>query len=401
MTLPRASASAGKRFGQALAGVLLIALLVLSRAGPAQAQGDADPYSTTVKVDATAGNSVDARRLARLDGERRALTKVVEQVSGSSDVQLPKLDDNAVTDMVESFEVAHERMSAVRYLADYTFHFYPDKVKRLLRKVNLTAAPASSPAVSAGPAATGGQGIVVLPVYDDGTKAMLWDDPNPWREAWSERSSGSGPVRLIVPLGDIGDLTTIDAQQAEAGRPGALAAIARRNGGAEVVVALAKPRRSDNRLAGIDVRLRRYRDGRLVGSSGESFDAAPGEDRAALLRRAAAAAAGAIAAAENLSAGTSSGSSPEPGEKAEEGSIAAVVPITSLGDWIAVRQRLVAIPAIRSIALLSLNREEARIRMRYTGSPEQLKADLAAADLALDGGDPLWRLRPAGAADQP
>jgi hypothetical protein len=72
------------------------------------------------------------------------------------------------------------------------------------------------------------------------------------------------------------------------------------------------------------------------------------------------------------------------------------VPIASLDDWIAVRQRLAAVPAIRGIDLLSLSREEARVRLRYIGNPDRLKADLAAADLALDGGDPVWHLRPAG-----
>ena len=399
MTLPRAFASIGKSIRQPVASLLLIALIVLLRAGPAPAQASADPYSATVKVDATADNPVDARRLARLDGERQALMKVVEQLSGLSDVQLPKLDDNAITDMVKSFEVAHERMSTVRYLADYTFHFYPHRVRQLLRKVDLSAASPAAAATSAAAGSTGG--IIVLPVYEAGEKAVLWGDPNPWRDAWSQRPSGSGPVRLIVPLGDIGDLAAIDAKRAEAGQPAALAAIGRRNGSTTVVVALARLRRSVDGLAGIAVTLKEYRDGRLVGSSGESITANPGEDPAALLERTGAATAGVI---EGL--GTASAGIPPPlssasrGEK-EEGSIAAVVPITDLGDWIAVRQRLASIPAIHRVELLSLNREEARVRLSYVGSSDQLKAGLAAADLILDGGDPVWRLRPAGAGGLP
>jgi hypothetical protein len=394
MALSPASARVGKRFGQAAAGVFLFALFTLLvpwQAASARAQGDADSYSATVKLDATADNPVDARRMARLDGERRALLQVIEQVSGVSDVQLPQLDDNTVTDMVESFQVAHERMSAVRYLADYTFHFYRDKVRRLLRKIDLTAA---APITAA---AAGGR-IIVLPVYQDGAEAVLWDDPNPWREAWSERPSGSGPVQLIVPLGDVGDLAAINAERAKAGRPDALAAVARRNGGGAVVVALAKPQRSADRLTGIDVKLSEYRDGRLVGSSGKSIAADPGEDQAALLNRAAAAAADAIAGLKTVPAALPPSAE---GAGKGEGSIAAVVPITSLDDWIAVRRRLVSVPAIRGIELLSLSREEARIRLHYIGSPDQLKADLAAVDLALDGGDPVWRVRPASAADPP
>jgi hypothetical protein len=296
-------------------------------------------------------------------------------------------------------------MSAVRYLADYSFHFYPDKVQRLLRKAGLAAAPAAAATsqptaepTSKPPSAEAiGGAIVVLPVYEDGAKAVLWEDPNPWREAWSEYSDadGSGPAPLIVPLGDAGDLAAIDAPRAEVGRPDALAAVARHNGGGAVVVALARLRREADGIAGLDMGISEYRDGRLVGRSDASLNAAPGEDPAALLRRAMTACVRAIAqvqaaARSSPASGTGSGS--------QQGSLAAVVPITSLGDWIAMRQRLAAVPAIRSIDLLSLNREEARVRLSYVGSPDQLKLALAAADLALDGGGPVWRLRPTGAA---
>ncbi|MGH7053639.1 MAG: DUF2066 domain-containing protein, partial [Stellaceae bacterium] len=229
---------------------------------------------------------------------------------------------------------------------------------------------------------------VVLPVYEDGARAVLWNDPNPWRDAWSQHPSGTGPDRLIVPLGDIDDLNAIDAARADAGQADALRAIARRNGGGEVVVALAKPRRSAGAITGLDVAISAYRGGRLIGRNEASLSAAPGEDQAALLGRSVTATADAIAHAH----------APAP---TTESSISAVVPITDLGEWIAVRQRLAAVPMIRGIDLLSLNREEARVRLSYVGSSDQLKLALAAADLALDGGAPVWRLRPAGAAARP
>jgi hypothetical protein len=401
MVLPLALARVGKRFGWPLAGMLLIVLAAGWRAEPARAQDGADPYSASVKVDATADNVVDARRLARRDGERRALMKVIERISGAPTVQLPPLDDNAITDMVKSFEVADERMSAVRYLADYTFHFYPQKVQRLLRKSGLAAAPAAA-APNAAAGAGAAAGVVVLPVYKDGAKAVLWGDPNPWRDAWSEHAPVPGPVPLIVPLGDAGDLAAIDAQRAQAGQPEALTAITRRNNGGEVIVALAKPRREAGGLAGLDVKLSGYRDGRLIVSSGESIAANPGESEAGLLQRAVAVTAGAIEGLETaLSTPPAASSGPGSSGQEKEGSLAAVVPIGSLDDWIAIRQRLAAMPTIRAIDLLSLSREEARIRLSYVGTPGQLRADLAAADLALDGGDPVWRLHPAGAAGLP
>ena len=123
--------------------VLLLVGAVAMRPGPAAAQEADEAYSATVKVDATADNAAAAREIARIDGQRRALAAVVENLSGASDnAKLPKLDDKTITDLVASFEVANEHMSAVRYVADYTFHFRPSKVRRLVH-VAETAPPES------------------------------------------------------------------------------------------------------------------------------------------------------------------------------------------------------------------------------------------------------------------
>jgi hypothetical protein len=120
--LVSASPAARRGGGRAPRFVVLGLAMALGLA-TARAQDQQDPYSTTVKVDATADSAAAARKLARTDGQRRALADVVQRLSGASEPPpLPKLDDQAITDMVDSFEVAHEKMSKVRYLADYTFH---------------------------------------------------------------------------------------------------------------------------------------------------------------------------------------------------------------------------------------------------------------------------------------
>ena len=75
-----------------------------------------------------------------------------------------------------------------------------------------------------------------------------------------------------------------------------------------------------------------------------------------------------------------------------------VHPISGLGEWIEMRRRLAAVPAIRKIELLSLSRREAKIAITYQGTPDQLKSSLAEADLDLGGSDPSWQLQPASAA---
>jgi Uncharacterized protein conserved in bacteria (DUF2066) len=393
---------------------LLLLGAVAMRTGPAPAQESDEPYSATVKVDATADSAAAAREAARIDGQRRALAAVIERLSGASETaKPPKLDDKAITDMVASFEVANEHMSAVRYVADYTFHFRPSKVRRLVRVAETAPAesgtkspPDKSPGDSGGksPGDSGGKSpaeavskpsvesgarpVVVLPVYRDGSNLVLWDDPNAWRMAWSQRPAGSGPGRLILPLGDAGDLAAIDAEKAGSGKSEALTAIAQRNQGSEAVVALASARRQGDKLAGLDVTVKRYRSGRLVDTQGSSFEADPGENEADLLRRAAESTAAEIETGAKRSASAHSD---------QPASLAVTVPITSLGEWVQIRARLASVSSIRKIDLLSLSRQEAKIEVKYLGTPDQLKSSLAEVNLDLGGGDPIWRIQPSGA----
>lgn len=396
---------------------LLLLGAVAMRAGPAPAQESDAAYSATVKVDATADTAAAAREMARIDGQRRALAAVIERLSGASEpAKPPKLDDKAITDMVVSFEVANEHMSAVRYVADYTFHFRQSKVRRLVRVVETSPAdsggksppdknpldkspPDKSPGDNSGKSPAEGvskpsvesanRAVVVLPVYQDASNLVLWDDPNAWRMAWSQRPAGSAPGRLVLPLGDAGDLAAIDAEKAGSGKSEALTAITQRNRGSEAVVALATARRQGDKLAGLDVSVKRYRSGRLVDTQAISFEADPGESEADLLKR----------AAESTAAEIESGAKRNAGPRSDQpASLAVTVPITSLGEWVQVRDRLASVSAIRKIDLLSLTRQEARIEVKYVGSQDQLKSSLAGVNLDLGGGDPIWRIQSSGAA---
>jgi len=388
MGVPLASGIMGNRTVWRPVGGLLLLLTMMMRTAPALAEDQREGLSAMVRVDATADSAAAARELARVDGQRRALVLVIDRLSGSADSgKLTKLDDKTITDMVESFEVANERMSAVHYLADYTFHFRPSKVRRLIHTTDgAPAEPTSKPALVEG----GGKPLVVLPVFKDSARSILWDDPNAWREAWGQRSADTGVTRLTVPLGDASDVATIDAGRAEAGKPDALAAIAQRNGGDEAIVALATARREGDKLVGLDLSIKRYRSGRLADSHETRLDANSGENAGDFLKRAADMIAGEIA----------SGPKKSPGSRSDQqASLAASVLIGSIGEWVSVRDRLASVPAIRKVDLLSLNRHEAKIQIKYVGGSDELKSSLAAVDLGLDGIDPVWRLRLSGTGD--
>jgi hypothetical protein len=396
MSSPRKRAGAGERIGAFVTAALLLLGAVIG-APPAAADEPPDAYTVTVKVDATAANAIEARRMARLDGQRQALAKAVAQLAGSPDFELPTLSDRAITAMVDSFEVANERVSAVRYLADYTFHFRPARVRRLMQEANiaigggaLAGGAAAAHTAGAGAAEKGGGGnpAVILPVYQDGAAAMLWDDPNPWRDAWAQRPERPGGARLTVPLGGAAALTVIDASQAIAGEAAALGRIATNNGGGDAIVALATAERHGDELAGLAVTVKRYRQGQRAATQAEAFSRNPGESEDDFMQR----------AVEGTAAAIARGSTEIAAGGGPPATLTATVPITGLAEWVAVRNRLAEVPAVRKVDLLSLNRQQARIAITYSGTPDQLKSSLADADLDLGGEAPTWQVRPSGAA---
>jgi len=90
--------------------------------------------------------------------------------------------------------------------------------------------------------------VVVLPVLQTGARAVLWDDPNPWRDAWAD-AAGRSQLAMMVPVGDLNDVSAIDAPLATSGDATALKAISARYQNDDIVVAKgslnADPRRFD------------------------------------------------------------------------------------------------------------------------------------------------------------
>lgn len=365
---------------------LLAVLLVFAGppARPAAAQDDA--YTATVTVDATSDSVAKARDMARVDGARRALDAVVAKLAGGPDKAKPlKLSDNQVTDLVSSFEVANEKMTAVRYVADYTYHFKHADVTKAMQIAGIAVNNPNSPAPANGGAnsgaSPGGKPVVVLPVYQDGGTAMLWDDPNPWRDAWSQRPVGTGGALLMVPLGDVSDLAAIDADKARQGNMAALTAIAKKENADDVLVMLATPRAGDK--PGLDVTVRRYHLGQFVDVHSDAIAANPDANPDELFPR----------AAEAIAADINNGWKNAKGDLGtQQGSVEVVAAISGLDDWIKLRDSLTALPVVRKIDVKSLSRQEATITIQYVGGIDQLKTSLAAGKLDLQGGDPVWRL---------
>lgn len=337
----------------------------------------ADPDAFTVAgvpVDATATNAVAAREAARLDGERRAIRILLERLTLASDQgRLPKVSDQALPNLVRDFEVAGERSSGVRYLAEYTFRFRPDGVRSLLRNAGIPFTETVS------------KPVVVLPVLRNGDRATLWDDPNPWRDAWANRKNPDGLVPLAMPLGDVDDVAAIDAAKATALDPQALAAIAARYDAGDALLAIATQQPTGE----LEVSLRRISaGGAAVTIPSSTYKANSGEKPDAMMQRAVVASVAAVAEAWKHDTML---------DTSQQGKLTAQVPVSELGDWIAVRSGLAGIPAVTATDLVSLAKDGASVTLHYVGDPDKLRVALAQHDLVLAGGEGSWTLQRRGA----
>lgn len=364
-------------------GLLLLAATLLL-APPALGQGRLPSLYTVsdVAVDATAQTALKARDTARLDGERRALRQLLERLTSKEDWnRLPKASDAELDDLLQDYEVVSEKSSAVRYIATMTYRFQREAVANFLRAHGIAYAESRS------------KPVVVLAVLTAGGRTVLWEDPNPWRAAWAEASGiGEGLVPMRVAIGELADVQAIDAGQALKGDKDALAALARAYSGADVLVARADLAGGGGQRS-LQVSAVRYAAGFPDQNWASAVKAEANEADEAVYARAVAA----VVADVNdgwkrsmLMRGGAGGGA----------SLVATVPLSSLKDWVTVRERLRSVSAIQRTSLLSLSKDAARVEIGYVGEPEQLQVVLAQRDLALVRGAADWTLSAKGARTQ-
>lgn len=343
------------------------------------AEPRADLFTVSdVAVDATAANASAARDQAIADGEQRAFAILLGRLTLAADrPRLPKVSDAKLPELVQGFEVAHERSSGVRYLADYTFHFRPDAVRQVLRQAGIPVAE------------TAGKPLVVLAVLRQGDHATLWEDPNPWRDAWASAKLDATSLRLVQPLGELEDVAAIDAASATAGDPAKLAAVSQRYRDADVLVSQAMLKTDGAHR--VDVTSTRYSPG-TPGSEQtwtSSAVAAQGDSDGDIMGR---------AIADTVAQVAEAAKAANMLDYSQSGTLLARVPASSLQEWIAVRDRLAGVPAIRGSRLVSLDRGGAQVELSYVGDPAQLRTALAQRDLELSGNEPDWVLQRRAAA---
>lgn len=355
---------------------LVVSILVMPVPSAAQT-ATPDQYTVRgVMVDVTAANAAEARDRAILDAQRKAFVSLYQQFNPQGTP--PQLDNVQLQRVVRGFEVAQERVASDRYAASFSVTFRPDAVRSLLAASGVAAPRVSSAAPgaaqpAAAPPPRGGP-FLIVPVTKTGERSVLFEERNPWRDAWEERAAGTTPVAVTVPAGELEDIAALAVTDALAGSAEGLRKLETRYRTDGAVVAVLQ----DAGGGAGRVLVTRYGNGRLLDRetiavpAGDPQYLALVDQVLALVERA-------------WRTGTMS--------NAPEQQLAVVAPLGSLEQWVELRKRLERQVSPGQSRLLSLSRTRAEFTLRHRGDVEILRETLSQGGLGLDASGPgTWLL---------
>jgi hypothetical protein len=346
----------------------VVALLVaLAAGGGVRAQGDSNSYTVTgVDVDVNAADAMQARQQGLAEARRKAAKMLVERLVTPEDrARVTTPGDAQLEGMVRGIEFVRERPAPNRYIATLNVVFSPDAVKAWLGGAGVKVAETVS------------RQALVIPLWKDKSGVEPLDDRNPWREAWQALNTAGSAVPVTMVRGDQLDQNAVSAEQAYVGDVSALSRLNERYHAPTIIVAVVEGDKDSGPLTVGGLRYDAQTGARseipkvTVQDPGQLAEAAKQMHAkldeqwrgVAVVRRDA------------------------------QDTLDVFVPIRALGDWVQVRQRLGGVPAIKSVAVRTLEADRADLRLEYFGTPEELQRTLAQAGLTLDKDADKWRLQ--------
>ena len=225
--------------------------------------------------------------------------------------------------------------------------------------------------------------IVVLPVYRKDEAVTLWEDSNPWREAWRRLEIKNEAVSLIVPMGQLADVLIIDAEQALAGDRDSLREFASSYGAGETLVTVATMSSAGSNQGFVDVTMQNF--GVTVGALEiERFDMVGGENLEEFLLRAAEQMAQRLEYDWKVSNLLSFD---------EEASIEVVYIVEGWAEWNSIIARLKRVSVVQDVTIVALSRSKANLHIKFLGGIERFALLLQKKDLRLEQEAGNWMLQ--------
>ena len=389
-------------FRAAALAAAAVLLAIAPVAGPAAAE-ESIFWVRDVPAKGKGKTAGDARRDSALNSAPAALDRLLRRLTSARDHEfLPPVPPEQARAMVRGLEVVRAKRRKIKdgrsFDGALSYLFRPGTVGAFLKSEGIAwSSRRSDP-------------VLVLPVWRDESGAILWDDPNPWRDAWLSAEREPGLVPVVLPEGNLKDLQTIDAAQASERDAERLTAIAGAYGAKQVLIAVAAAGSADAGEGAPEVAPEDGEEG-TEERAGESGEAGAGEQaEEGGEKQIEDGGLTVVAALFNLRSGdieelepiTAAGATAMADAAAAldawlqerwkdrvivpDGPVATtrvVLRFDDLAAWVRVRENLVAAPSVTGHRVIAFSRGEARLALTHRGNADDLAVRLPAFGLLL------------------
>jgi hypothetical protein len=346
----------------------ILGMMLVLFAGTAQAQIASRGNTYTIgdiDVDVTAADAIQARQKGIREAQQQGIKQLVERMVPAEDrARVPPIDDARLAGLVRGTEFQRERTAGNRYIATLSVVFNAGAVRAWLGEASISVAE------------TVPRAALVIPLWKDESGLEPLDDRNGWRDAWSGLDTSATAVPVAVVRGDQLDQNALSVEQAYVGDVSALARLNERYRVPTIIVAIVEGDKAGPLTVG-----------------GMRYDMQTGA-KAELTKITVPNASQLGDAAKRVHAKLDEewrGLATV--RRDTQAALDVVVPIRALAEWVQVRQRLGAIPSIKTVSVRSLESDRAELHLDYFGTAEQLQKTLAQAGLQLDKDADKWRLQ--------
>lgn len=340
----------------------LLALLVLPLlAATLPARAADNPFMVKdVKVDASASSAAEAFTIAVDQGRQKAWHELIHRLTRREDwARVPAVDTVTLKRMTVGYQVADEKRSTTRYVAEVTYTFNGDLVRQFLQNANIAYADTAAPPLLV---------IPMNPAYDPGSA---------WVAAWSGAGMADGAVPLRLPAPDALNRTVLAPLGFDSAAWSDVQPVASRARAHQAALVLAGPI-SGGQMT-VRIRILTPAGSQTFGPLTVPVPAAPAAAYAAAEQAAASAIGNTWKARSAVDFNHLS-------------TLTAEIRLDSLATWGRIQQRLANVPVVTNVNVEAMAIGQARIVISYAGTPAQLNDFLSQASLALTNRDGVWWL---------
>jgi hypothetical protein len=334
--------------------------VALVYAAPAAAQDNSLYTVSNVHVDATGASSTEAMNAGIAQGRGKAFQIVYRRLTRQADwVRQPALDLAGLLRVSRGYNIANERRSTTRYVADVTYMFNPESVARLLRSSQIAFSQ------------TQARRILVIPMSPGVSHG-------PWSQALMAPAfrDSQVPFTVLAPEDD----TALAGLNLDTAAWNDVSAVAAKNRVSEVglvqaVYANGKMTVNIRRLGVGEQPAKTNVEVPMLQTVGTTYPAA---------------AQAAVRAIEDMWKTRSAI------DFSQRGRLTADVHIANLAQWGEIQTALGQISNVTGVTVTAMSMNYARINMGYQGGLDQLREAAGGAGLSLTNRGGQWTLARAG-----